>query len=219
MNAIRVLLVDDHALVRAGLKLLLQGTRDFVVREAGDGGIAMQMLRQEQPELLITDVTMPNVGGLELAAHVRREYPGVKVIVLSVHADEEYVLRALQAGASGYLLKDSAPRELDLAVWSVLGGDVYLSPPISKHVVAGYVARTGAQSRDEVDLDLLTVRQKEVLQMIGAGQVTKQIARHLGVSIKTVEAHRSQIMHRLNVHGLPALVRFAIRTGLVSVDA
>src|SRR5262249_46899608 len=165
--------------------------------------------------VLLTDIAMPRMSGLELAGLVAREFSPTRVIILSMHATEEYASRALQMGAVGYLLKDSGAGELELAVRAVARGDTYLSPAVSKHVIADYLRRTGGGSAHS---GLLTPRQSEILRMVAEGLTTKGIAHRLGISVKTVEAHRSQVMDRLGIHDLPSLVRYAIRTGLVSTD-
>lgn len=210
----RVLLVDDHALVRAGLRLLLEGMPGLDVSEAGDGNEALEMAHLQQPDIVLTDIAMKGMNGIELAERIKREFPRIKVIILSMYANEEYVLQALRAGVSGYLLKESAPTELEFALSAVLSGDTYLSPPVSRQVVESYVVRTGGEKKP----DLLTPRQREILVMIGEGHSTKETAALLGVSVKTVETHRAQLMERLNIHDVAGLVRYAIRMGLVSVD-
>jgi DNA-binding NarL/FixJ family response regulator len=215
---IRVLLVDDHTLVRAGMRLLLQGFEAVeVVGEAGDGAAALQFVRQLRPDIVLMDILMEGLGGLEATARIREEHPEVRVIILSMVASEEHVLKALRSGAAGYLLKDAAVLELEFAIRAVSRGETYLSPPISKQVVEQYLQRV--QGGERTDLDLLTPRQRETLRLVAEGRTNKEIARLLGVGIKTVETHRSQLMHRLNIRDLPGLVRYAIRTGLISSDA
>jgi DNA-binding NarL/FixJ family response regulator len=209
---IRVLLADDHALVRAGLRRLLEGIAGVeVVGEAGDGHEALQSAESLQPHVTLLDIGMPGLNGLEVASRLAHHSPAMRVIILSMHNSEEYVLRALRAGCAGYLLKGSAVSELEIAVRAVARGDTYLSPAVSKQVVDEYVGRTGATS----PLDVLTPRQREILQLVAEGHTSKAIAQRLGLSFKTVEAHRAQIMERLNLHDLAGLVRFAVRAGLV----
>jgi DNA-binding NarL/FixJ family response regulator len=210
----RVLLADDHTLVRAGLRTLLEGIAGVeVVAETGDGREALEMIERHRPELALLDITMPGLNGLEVAARSSRASPNTRVVILSMHAGEAYVAQALRAGVSGYLLKDSAAAELRLALESVSRGDTYLSPAISRQVVDGFL-KSGADTTDP--LSGLTARQREILQLIAEGRSTREIAADLGVSIKTVEAHRTQLMDRLDIHDVPGLVRFAIRVGLVS---
>ncbi len=213
METIRVLIADDHTLVRAGIRALLQGLEGVeVVAEAGDGREAMALALVHRPDVLVTDIAMPHVSGLELAARVACELPGARVIILSMYGNEEYASRALQAGAAGYLLKDSGLAELELAVRAVARGETYLSPAVSKHVIADYLRRTGGAPPESGSL---TPRQRQVLQLIAEGKTTKAIARLLGVSVKTVETHRAQLMDRLDIHDVAGLVRHAIRIGLV----
>jgi DNA-binding NarL/FixJ family response regulator len=215
MPSIRTLLVDDHALVRAGLRTLLEGIADVVVvAEAGNGEEALRLAAEHRPDLVVTDIAMPQLGGLDAAAKLREMLPDAKVLMLSMHASEEYVRRALRAGASGYLLKDAAAVELELAVRSVMRGETYLSPRISTQVVDQYVRGPGQGS----PVDALTPRQREILQLIASGKSTKQIAHDLGLSVKTVETHRAQLMERLGIRDVAGLVRLAIRAGLISSD-
>lgn len=212
----RVLLADDHVLVRTGIRMLLQGVDGFeVVGEASDGRQAVELALKLRPRIVLMDISMQNLNGLEATAQLRREAPQISVIILSMSADETHVMQALRSGANGYLLKDATPEELKLALDSVMRGDTYLTPRVSKQVVEGYVGRL---SEGETTLDVLTPRQREILQLIAEGQGTKEIAFKLGLSIKTVETHRAQIMDRLQIRDVPGLTRFAIRSGLVSPD-
>ncbi|HEU4645777.1 MAG TPA: response regulator transcription factor [Burkholderiales bacterium] len=212
MARLRVLLVDDHALVRAGIRSLLQELADVeVVAEASDGAQALQIAEREQPDVVLMDIAMKGMNGLEAAAKLRERQPGVKVVILSMHTSEEYVLLALRAGAAGYLIKDSATAELGLALNSVMRGETYLSPAISRQVVDGYVQRVGTGT----GADPLTQRQREVLKHIAEGRSTKEIAFELDLSVKTIETHRAQIMERLGIRDVAGLVRYAMRVGIV----
>jgi len=212
MPALRVLLADDHALVRAGMRSLLRDIEGVaVVGEAADGGQALALAERERADVVLLDIAMKGMNGLEAAARFRELHPGIKVIILSMHASEEYVLQALRAGAAAYLIKDSATAELELALRSVMRGETYLSPAISRQVVEGYVQRVGAGTGE----DPLTPRQREVLKRIAEGRSTKEIAFDLGLSVKTVETHRAQIMERVGIRDVAGLVRYAMRTGLV----
>jgi len=214
MNATRVLLVDDHTLVRAGMRALLENLPGVeVVGEARNGREALELVRLESPNLVLMDLAMPDLGGLEVLPRIIKHFPSVKVVVLSVHANEEYVIRALRSGASGYMLKDSATVELELAIKSVARGETYLSPSIASTVIESYLQRVSGASSP---LEELTTRQREVLKMIAEGKTTKEVASTLEISVKTVETHRLQLMARLDIHDVPGLVRYAVRNGIVN---
>jgi DNA-binding NarL/FixJ family response regulator len=214
MNVTRVLLVDDHTLVRAGMRALLQNLPGVeVVGEARNGREALELVRLESPNLVLMDLAMPDLGGLEVLPRIIKHFPRVKVVVLSVHANEEYVIRALRSGASGYMLKDSATVELELAIKSVARGEIYLSPSIAGTVIESYLQRVSGASSP---LEQLTPRQREILKMIAEGKTTREVASTLEISVKTVETHRLQLMARLNIHDVPGLVRYAVRNGIVN---
>jgi DNA-binding NarL/FixJ family response regulator len=215
-GATRVLLVDDHPMVRAGLRAVLAGMVGVeVAGEASDGVEALAEVARLAPDIVITDIGMKGMNGLELAARLQTDHPATRVIVLSMHDGEEYVARALKNGASGYVLKDAAPLELELAMRAAMAGHVYLSPRTSRQVVDGMLGqRDGGSS----SLASLSPRQREILRLMAEGNATKEIAYSLGISVKTVEAHRAQIMERLEIRDLAGLVRFAVRHGLVSVE-
>src|SRR5580765_8155305 len=209
---IRVVLADDHALVRAGIRSLLNAMHDVeVVGEAASGEEALEIASREQPDVVLMDIAMKGITGLEAAARMRDQHPGVRVIILSMHSGEEYVLQALRAGAVGYLLKDAATGELELALRTVIRGESWLSPAVSRQVVEGYVQRVGGDAGP----DVLTARQREVLRLVAGGKSTKEIAFALNLSVKTVETHRAQIMERLGIRDVAGLVRYALRTGLI----
>lgn len=211
---IRVLLVDDHALVRAGFRMLLgQASGITVVGEASTGHEALRLVETLLPDVVLMDISMPGLNGLEAVRRIAGQFPQVRVVILSMHANEEYVRQALRSGASGYLLKDAATAELELAVRAVQQGHTYLSPQISRQVVEEYLQQEGEPLSSP--FELLTARQREVLQLIAEGHTTRQIAQLLGLSVKTVETHRQQLMDRLGIYDVPGLVRYAIRTGLV----
>jgi DNA-binding NarL/FixJ family response regulator len=216
VTPIRVVLADDHTLVRAGFRGLLRNLDGIeVIAEAEDGRTALELIKRHQPDVVLMDIAMPGLNGLEATARATEAFPDVRVIILSMHASEEYVVRALHAGAAGYLLKDSAPVELELAIRSVARGETYLSPPVSKQVIADYVRRVGSEPDA---MGELTPRQREVLQLIAEGYTTREIAYALNISAKTVETHRAELMDRLDIHNIAGLVRYAIRTGLISPD-
>ena len=213
MSAVRVLLAEDHRLVRAGIRELLHALDGVqVVAEAGDGREALQLIQEHQPDIVVLDIAMPGLNGLETASRVAKEFPRVRLIMLSMHASQEYVAQALRAGAAAYLLKDAAVDELELALRAVTRGETYLSSAVSKHVIASYLGRGKDGTSPFADL---TARQREILQLIAEGHSTKEIAHTLNVSVKTIEAHRAQLMNRLDIHDIAGLVRYAIREGLV----
>jgi DNA-binding NarL/FixJ family response regulator len=216
MNKTRVLLADDHRLVRAGFRSLLEKIPSVeVVGEAKDGRGALELIEKHQPDVVLMDIAMPRLSGLEATARTRKRFPKIKVIMLSMYANEEYVMGALRAGACGYLIKDAAVGELARAIRTVMKGKSYFSPRVSKRVIANYLARIDG---DEKAHEKLTPRQREILQLIAEGNSTKEIAFSLGLSGKTIDAHRAQLMKRLNIHDLPGLVRYAMRVGLVPVE-
>jgi len=216
VNLIRVLLADDHALVRAGIRSLLEKMPGLeVVGEASNGRETLAFVRSALPNLVLMDIAMPELNGLDTLAKVVKEFPGVKVVVLSAHANEEYVIRALRSGASGYMLKDAATAELQLAIGFVAQDKTYLSPSLSQTVIDSYLQRVGGELSP---LEQPTTRQREIVQLIAEGKNTKEIASTLEISVKTVESHRLQLMARLDIHDVPGLVRYAIREGLVSSE-
>jgi DNA-binding NarL/FixJ family response regulator len=210
----RVLLADDHTLVRAGLRMLIEGIADMeVVGEASDGLAVLELAEKLQPQVVLMDIAMPGLNGLEATGRISKAWPAMRVLILSMHQNAEYVRQALRQGAAAYLLKDAAPQELELALQAVLNGETYLSPAVSKGVVSEYVQRLRSEDGPE---NPLTPRQREVLQLIAQGQSTKEIARRLDLSIKTIETHRTQLMKQLDIHEVAGLVRYAVRAGLVS---
>jgi DNA-binding NarL/FixJ family response regulator len=216
MSPLRVVLVEDHALVRAGIRSLLEKLADLeVVAEAGDGRAALSLIAQHQPDVVLMDIKMAGLNGLEATARIMRDFPGVRVVILSMYANEEYVIQALRAGASGYLLKDAGTAELEVAVRAAARGETYLSPAISRRMIQDYLEIVGGEGGA---LEQLTPRQREVLQLVAEGNSVKEIAQILHVSVKTVETHRAQLMERLDIHDVAGLVRYAIRVGLVASD-
>ena len=215
MQTIRVVLADDHTLVRAGIRSLLESMEGvLVLGEAADGRAAIEQAGKHLPDLMIMDIGMPEVDGLQAATAIKRDWPQIRIIILSMHSTGDIVAQALRCGASAYLVKDAATAELELALRAVMRGEVYLSPAVSRQMVAAYTPE-GRAARAESDL--LTARQHEILQLIGAGKNTKEIARILELSAKTVEAHRAQIMERLGARDIANLVLEAIRRGLITV--
>lgn len=221
--SIRVVLADDHALFRAGLRMLLEHTAGVeVVGEAGDGREAVRLTQKLRPDVVLMDISMPGLNGLEATAQISQDCREARVIVLSMHLTEQYVTQALRAGAAGYLLKDAAAAELEQAVRAVARGESYLSHEVSQKVINTYRRQLGGGGEDEphesAPVDPLTPRQREILQLIAEGHTSKQIAALLHRSEKTIEAHRIRLMNQLDIHDVAGLVRYAIRTGLVSSE-
>jgi DNA-binding NarL/FixJ family response regulator len=211
----KIILADDHKIVRQGLRTLLEQEQDLeVVAEAEDGRMAVRLARELSPQVVIMDVSMPDLNGIEATRQVLAECPGVKVIALSMHSDRRFVMNMLKAGASGYLLKDSAFDELASAIRMVLNNKVYLSTEIANIVIKDYLQGGG----DESVFSVLTPREREVLQLMAEGKSSRQIADHLNISIKTVETHRMQIMHKLEIYSVAELTKYAIREGLSTLD-
>ena len=217
MEPIRLIVADDHALIRAGFRSLLQSLPHLeVVGEASDGREALELVAKLRPHILLTDIAMPHINGLIVAERVVKEFPDVRVIIVSMHANEEFVGQAVRAGAAGYLLKDADSAELQFAINSVMRGESYLTPAVSKQMMTSYMQLMG--EGQSVAADPLTPRQREILRLIAEGQTTKGIARSLEISTKTVESHRAQIMDRLGIHDIPGLVRHAMRNGLIPTE-
>jgi DNA-binding NarL/FixJ family response regulator len=216
VKPIRLLLVEDHRLMRAGLRALLEGSDKIeVVAEADDGRQGLAKIVEHRPTLVLMDISMPNLNGLEATRQIVKEHPGLHVIILSMHSNDEYVHQALRAGARGYILKEAAPRELEFAVEAVTRGEIFLSPAISKRVIDEYLN----QAADDITpLERLSPRQREILQLVAEGKSTKQIAAVLNTSVKTVETHRAGLMKRLGIHDVAGLVRYSIKHGLISPE-
>ena len=216
MKTIRVLLADDHKLIRAGLVLVVQQQPDLqVVGEADDGRQAVEMVNSLKPDVAVMDIGMPNLNGIEAAQQITQSHPQTAVVMLSMHADEGYVLRALKAGARAYLLKDSATSDLVQAIRAVVEGKSFFSPAVSKVLLQDYLRkmrRTGAED----SYDLLSPREREVLQLVAEGKSNKEVANLLNLSVYTVETHRAKIMQKLNLKGVPELILYAVRKGIIS---
>lgn len=212
--SIRVVLVDDHALVRQGFRALLASIADVeVVGEAGNGREALRLIRSLAPQVVLMDVAMPELNGLDATAHAVRDNPQLKVIIVSMHATEAYVIEALRAGAAGYLLKNAEADELERAIRAVVRGERYLAPSVSHHVIDRFLrTESGAQAGGEPGL---SARQREVLQLIAEGRSTREMAERLNLSVKTVETHRAQLMQRLEIFEVAGLTRYALRIGLI----
>ncbi len=214
--ALKVLLADDHKIVRDGLRTLLEKHDDIVVvGEAEDGREALQLSRKLQPDVVVMDIAMPDLNGIEAARQLLAEYPGIRIAALSMHSDKRFVSEMLKAGASAYLLKDCAFEELITAIRTIMTGKIYLSPGIAGVVIEDYI-RKGSSMESSV-FSLLSDREREVLQLMAEGRSTKEVAAHLNVSIKTVETHRTNIMTKLDIHSIAELTKYAIREGLTSL--
>lgn len=215
MSKIRVALVDDHQLVRDGIKALLKSTSDIeVVAEAGDGREAIALMARETVDVLVMDIAMSGLNGIDASQRIVDKYPDARIIMLSMYDSEEYVVRSMRSGARGYLVKNMAPVELELAIRKVAAGGVYLSPAIGDAMRLQLLR----QAPSAESIDILSSRQREILQAIAEGRSTREIADMLSISPKTVETHRSQLMQKLDIRDVPGLVRYAIRHGLISVD-
>jgi DNA-binding NarL/FixJ family response regulator len=218
VSTLRVVLADDHALVRAGFRSLLEALAGVqVVGEAADGREALRLIGELRPDLALIDIAMPGLNGLEVVARVAKEHPSTRVIVVSMHAQDEYVRRALVAGAAGYMLKHADSRELEMAIRAVGAGETWLSPSVSKKVIAAYSKNERGGAEDP--LEVLTGRQREILQLIAEGHSRKEIAQRLQLSVKTVESHRAQLVERLGKRSTAELVRWAIQHGIVAPDS
>jgi DNA-binding NarL/FixJ family response regulator len=216
MKPMRVLLADDHKLVRSGFRSMLETLGNIeIVAETGDGREALELIRKHRPDVVLMDITMPSLTGLEVAQRVAEEIDTVRIIILSMHTSEDYIARAIRAGVSGYLLKTADPVELELALRAAMNREMYLSPTVSKQLVDDYARRLGAQASPA---EQLTPRQREILQLIAEGKGTKDIAITLNVSVKTVETHRKDLMDRLGIYDVAGLVRFAIRAGIIKAE-
>lgn len=218
MNKTRVLIVDDHAIVRAGVRLLLESQADIqVVGEAVDGQQAIDLVRQLQPDLVLMDVAMPVMNGLEATQRIKELFPHVQVLVLTMHEDERYFFQILQAGASGYVVKGASPADLLVAVRAVARGQAYLYPSVAKQLLDDYLKRV--ESGEEQDsYDGLSDREREVLRLIAEGRTSRAIAENLVLSVNTVERHRANIMGKLNLHSRAELIKYAIRKGLIAFE-
>ncbi len=216
MRKTRILLADDHKLMRSGLKALIEQQPDLtVVGEADDGRQAVALAASLKPDLLVMDIGMPNLNGIEAARQITQANPGTAIVILSMHSDESYVLRALKAGAKGYLLKDSAESDLIRAVHAVAGRQSFFSPAVSKVLLDDYVRKLQRSGAEDA-YDLLTPREREILQLIAEGKSNKDVANLLNLSVYTVETHRSNIMEKLNLRGIPELILYAVRKGIIS---
>jgi two-component system, NarL family, response regulator NreC len=216
MISARIVLADDHTIVRRGLRLVLERQPDFaVVAEASNGREAVDVVLRESPDVAIVDIAMPLLNGIEAAKRISEERPKTAVVILSMHSDEGYILKALRAGARGYLLKDSAETDLIQAIRAVCGGKAFFSPAVSKVLADDYLRQIQQQGVED-PYELLTARERELLQLIVELKSTKDIAALLGVSPHTVDTHRGNLMQKLNVHSIPELILYAVRKGVIT---
>jgi DNA-binding NarL/FixJ family response regulator len=219
VTRLRVLLAEDHALVRAGLRSLLESIPETeVVGEAANGSDALLLIAQVRPDVVLMDISMPVLNGIEATRRATQAHARTRVVMLSMHADEEYVCQSLVAGASGYLLKNSEPGELELALRAAARGDVWLSPAVSR-VIPALMCTSVATMPLKQSIERLTSRQREVLQLIAEGNSTKRIAQRLGLGVKTIETHRANLMDRLEIHDVAGLVRYAVRVGVIELES
>lgn len=216
MNKIRILLVDDHTILRDGLRALLESEPDLkVIGEAEDGRQAVTLACQQEPDVVLMDISMPLLNGLEATRQIKRQCPNVKVLILSMYDNEEYIRQALEAGAMGYILKDAAARELIGAIRDVYRGEAVLSPAVTRLVIEDYLRWGGIRPVEEADG--LSPREREVLQLIAEGHTNKQIAEILNISIKTVQAHRTSLMQKLDLHDRGELIKYAIQKKIIEI--
>ena len=216
MNPIRILLADDHTVIRRGLRALLERQNGFaVVAEAADGREAVESAAAVGPDVAVIDIGMPNMNGIEAARRITEKRPETAVVILSMHADESYVLRALKSGARGYLLKDSPEDDLINAIRAVHNGKAFFSPEISKMLAEDYM-RQMRQRGVEDSYELLTRREREILQMLGEGNSNKDVATKLNLSLHTVETHRGNVLEKLNLHSTAEMILYAVRKGIVT---
>jgi len=213
---IRILLADDHNIIRDGMRLLLERQAGFsVVGEAADGREVVQLAQEQSPDVVVMDIAMPNMNGIEATRRIVERSPAIGVVILSMHYDESYVIRSLKAGARGYLLKDAVKTELIAAIQAVVQGRSYFSPKISRILQEDFVQLLGRRGADD-SYDLLTEREREVLQLVAEGKTNKEIATHLTLSLYTVDTHRTHILQKLNLHSVPELILYAVRKGIIS---
>ena len=216
MSRIKLLLADDHAVIRAGLRLVLERQTDFqVLGEAADGREAVSKAAELHPDVAVLDLAMPNLNGIEATRQICSSIPNVQVVVLSMHSDEEYVLRALKAGARAYVLKESPETDLISAIRAVHAGKSFFSPAVSRMLVEDYIRQLQDRNLED-SYDLLTPREREILQLVAEGKSNKDIANTLSLSVYTVETHRSNILEKLNLHTVPELILYAVRKGVIS---
>ena len=215
-SIVRILLADDHTVMRAGLRLLLERHENFeVVGEAADGRAAVEFAAEQKPDVIVMDVAMPHLNGVEAARQILTRNPEIAIVMLSMHSDESYVLRSLKAGARAYLLKDSAEADLIAAIQAITEGRSFFSPGVRALLKEDYIYRLQKFGADDT-YELLTAREREVLQLVAEGRSNKEVASLLGLSLYTVETHRTHILQKLNLHSVPELILYAVRKGIIS---
>ena len=216
MSEIRLLLVDDHEVIRTGLRMLLESNQDLkIVGEAGSGEQAMDMARTHHPDVIVMDITLPDISGIEATRRIKQQYPQIAVVALTIHEDEQYFFEMLQAGASGYVPKRAASEDLITAIQAAYAEEVYIYPSLTKALVADFLGRAHSET-DEATLDVLTPREKEVLELLAEGHSNEEIAETLVISKHTVARHRENLMRKLKLHSRSELVKYAIRKGLIT---
>jgi DNA-binding NarL/FixJ family response regulator len=216
MEQIRILLSDDHNILRDGMRLLLERQPGFVVvAEASDGRETLDLVQNHQPDVVVMDIAMPNMNGIEATRRITEKHPRMGVVILSMHYDESYVIRSLKAGARAYLLKDAVKSELIAAIHAVAEGRSFFSPKISRILQEDYVQALGRKGADD-SYELLTDREREILQLVAEGKTNKEIANKLGLSLYTVDTHRTHILQKLNLHSVPEVILYAVRKGIIS---
>ena len=215
-GVVRILLADDHTVMRAGLRLLLERHENFeVIGEAADGREAVEIAAEQKPAVVVMDVAMPHLNGVEAARQILTRNPDIAIVMLSMHSDESYVLRSLKAGARAYLLKDSAEADLIAAIQAITEGRSFFSPGVRALLKEDYIYRLQKFGADDT-YELLTAREREVLQLVAEGRSNKEVASLLGLSLYTVETHRTHILQKLNLHSVPELILYAVRKGIIS---
>ena len=218
MGNIKVLVADDHTILRQGIKALLDNQAGIeVIGEAKDGREALTLIERLLPDVILMDIGMPGLNGLEATRRIKKKFPGIKVLVLTMYTNEEYVFQILNAGANGYLVKETAFQDLISAIRAVYRDEAFMSPSIAKKVINRYTQ--GVRKTNDTACDILTTREREILQLIAEGSSSKKIAEALFISPKTVETHRTHIMDKLNIHNRTDLIKYAIRTGIVAIDS
>jgi two-component system, NarL family, response regulator NreC len=216
VKKIRVLLADDHNLIRAGLRRVVESQEEFLVAgEAEDGRQAVAMAEQLKPDVVVMDIGMPNLNGIEAAHQIRAAQPETQIVMLSMHSDEAYVLRALKAGAKAYLLKDSAEADLARAIRAAAEGKSFFSPAVGKVLLEDYMRKLQRTGKED-SYELLSPREREILQLVAEGKSSKEVADLLHLSVYTVETHRARVMQKLNLRGIPELILYAVRKGIIA---